>query len=283
MPGMSRPLISCYVATLVALSAVASPHISQAQTHCADETIMYQAMAPYQPPNLPIFTFHENPDLTRVPDALIDHISDFFALAFSRDVDPRLPVAFAFTESGLGSHPGSSGTGTQCERNNNPWSLEPCNCTKGQVVPFPNTLGYATCVTFDDIQSSIRAIVSDISKKLSRTCKIHDFVATQRCQYCTTGCSNWESNLLAMYSSENAYTEPFTQFLHFGGSCLFGDCNNDGQVTVDELVLIISIALGEADVGACIQGVSADYGYLPCDWSTFHVIGQPSGRWTLPL
>jgi hypothetical protein len=34
-------------------------------------------------------------------------------------------------------------------------------------------------------------------------------------------------------------------------ACCVGDCNLDGQVTVDEILLAIYVALGNADVSSC--------------------------------
>jgi hypothetical protein len=34
-----------------------------------------------------------------------------------------------------------------------------------------------------------------------------------------------------------------------------GDCNNDGTVTVDEILTMVNIALGNADVTACPNGI----------------------------
>jgi hypothetical protein len=34
-----------------------------------------------------------------------------------------------------------------------------------------------------------------------------------------------------------------------------GDCNTDGQVTIDELLTLVNIALGSAEAAACPHGV----------------------------
>jgi hypothetical protein len=38
------------------------------------------------------------------------------------------------------------------------------------------------------------------------------------------------------------------------GPCV-GDCNNDGQVTVDEILTLVNIALGTAEPSACVDGI----------------------------
>jgi hypothetical protein len=38
------------------------------------------------------------------------------------------------------------------------------------------------------------------------------------------------------------------------GPCV-GDCNNDGRVTVDEILTFVNIALGTAEPSACVDGI----------------------------
>ncbi len=47
-------------------------------------------------------------------------------------------------------------------------------------------------------------------------------------------------------------------------SCV-GDCGNDGQVTVDEILTMVNIALGNADVSACDSGDENDDGQMTVD------------------
>jgi hypothetical protein len=49
-----------------------------------------------------------------------------------------------------------------------------------------------------------------------------------------------------------------------GQGCV-GDCNNDFQVTVDEIVTMVNIALGSAPVGNCPSGDSDGSGSITVD------------------
>jgi subtilisin family serine protease len=44
-----------------------------------------------------------------------------------------------------------------------------------------------------------------------------------------------------------------------------GDCNGDGQVTVDEILTMVNIALGNADLSACTAGDANDDGHITVD------------------
>jgi hypothetical protein len=44
-----------------------------------------------------------------------------------------------------------------------------------------------------------------------------------------------------------------------------GDCGNDGSVTVDELLTMVNIALGNANVSACAPGDTNDDGQITID------------------
>jgi hypothetical protein len=47
-------------------------------------------------------------------------------------------------------------------------------------------------------------------------------------------------------------------------SCV-GDCNGDGTVTVDEILTMVSIALGNADVSTCSAGDANRDGRITVD------------------
>jgi hypothetical protein len=44
-----------------------------------------------------------------------------------------------------------------------------------------------------------------------------------------------------------------------------GDCNGDGEVTVDELILLVNIALGTSNVTACPAGDTGQDGEITID------------------
>ncbi|MFI5396905.1 MAG: choice-of-anchor Q domain-containing protein [Candidatus Binatia bacterium] len=45
----------------------------------------------------------------------------------------------------------------------------------------------------------------------------------------------------------------------------FGDCNGDGQVTVDEILMMTNIALGNANVSTCLAGTANHDGQITVD------------------
>jgi hypothetical protein len=47
-------------------------------------------------------------------------------------------------------------------------------------------------------------------------------------------------------------------------SCCVGDCNDDGQVTIDEIIRVVNIVLGTESVDACS---SASF----CQWCHFGI------------
>ena len=48
-------------------------------------------------------------------------------------------------------------------------------------------------------------------------------------------------------------------------SACVGDSNSDGQVTVNELLTMVNIALGNASVSACDAGAAGDDGQITVD------------------
>jgi len=44
-----------------------------------------------------------------------------------------------------------------------------------------------------------------------------------------------------------------------------GDCSNDGQVTIDELITMVNIALGESDISSCSAGIVSDQTQVTID------------------
>lgn len=41
-----------------------------------------------------------------------------------------------------------------------------------------------------------------------------------------------------------------------------GDCNGDGSVTIDEIVTMVNVALGSADVSVCLAGDASGDGTI---------------------
>ena len=69
--------------------------------------------------------------------------------------------------------------------------------------------------------------------------------------------------LLATQTASNAPV--VQQAIHTALTCDIGDCNQDGRVTVNELVTLVNIALGTADIGTCTAGDANEDGKITID------------------
>lgn len=221
-------------------------------TTCADSLVMQADLSRFTPPKYRVF-LTVPPGGKGTPDPLVSHITDFFRSAIAHDIDPRLAPAIAGDETTEGT------AETPCDRNDNPWNLEPCSCSSSDP----------TCNAFGDLSTSVEAISTDLDFKIHRDgCTSIDRLQNGPCTYCTDGCANWVSTVKCYFGAcpINLGGDPDTQNLRYptDGSCLHADCNGDGTVTVSEIITAVNIALGNTDASACPAAVTvADCGSFP--------------------
>ena len=126
---MNQPGPISTLSTMVLLGALAATEaMALAPTRCADPTVMRTTLSQFAPPILQVYLRKQNPPpggSAPTPDPLVNHIQDFFTLAYQAQpfaVDPRLAPAIAGAESTMGTR------STQCVMNDNPWNLYPDQC-----------------------------------------------------------------------------------------------------------------------------------------------------------
>jgi hypothetical protein len=266
---------------------------SSGPSKCANPLVMGATLSQFIPPNRQVYLRLQNPPQppgsTPIPDPLLNHLYDFFDYGYQTDVDPRLAPAIAGAESTMGTQNSS------CVKNNNAWGLDPdhCRCAWGvpgcdcrtllkTPKPVPTNCqcapGVAGCGSaFSDLTFSISVEDTYLSglifgqkqctsiKLLDRSCHycVNDSDPNLECWYPWPGHPKlawWQmvQGYFGSRASGNLGGDPNTKDLSYkSGYCAHADCNGDGVVTIDEILLAINVALGNAPLSLCPAAASA--------------------------
>jgi hypothetical protein len=154
----------------------------------------------------------------------------------------------------------------QCPQDNDPCTFEFCNVNTGQCDS-----GSACFVTSDapDFQCA-DATCNPANGQCTFRFKneggaCDDFDQCTANSRCSAGqCLSGEPTGPTATPTATEATEPTSTPTPIQGGCV-GDCNEDGEVTIDDLIIMVNIAQGSQSVNACTNGDANSDGEITID------------------
>ncbi|MFI5398393.1 MAG: hypothetical protein ACHQ9S_22905 [Candidatus Binatia bacterium] len=187
--------------------------------------------------------------------AQTNEVTPIPALGMYAAVDPRLVLAISGAESHFGTDQ------TCCTPYNNDWDWGgPCG----------------SCKHYNDLDTPISAVVTGLTQTYMAALGLVtiEAMSTHYCgndcgpppNWCKTGANAWICNVKSFYASILGTSGNVSDLTYFQpdaiGTCCTGDCNNNGVVTVDEILTVINIALMNTDPSACPAATYRDGGFV---------------------